>query len=136
MSRISVCRCAVLLCSKGLLDELDYGHLASVATTGTHLEDTGVTAVAALVLGGDLVEELFYNGIVVTLGASLVLGLGFLIFLGKGNVVEVGHDLPAGMELAGAVHILFNLNDLLLVVEDFLLYGSAVLIFADGESLN
>ena len=38
------------------LDELDYGHLGSVATTGTHLEDAGVAAVASLVLGGDLVE--------------------------------------------------------------------------------
>ena len=28
------------------LDELDHGHLSSIATTGTHLEDTGVAAVA------------------------------------------------------------------------------------------
>ena len=66
------------------LDELDHGHLSSIATTGTHLEDTGVAAVASLVLGGDFVEQFLYNRVSVALGAGLVLALRLLSFLAAG----------------------------------------------------
>ena len=66
------------------LDELDHGHLSSIATTGTHLEYTGVAAVASLVLGGDLVEQLLYNGMGMALGAGLVLALDSFSFLAAG----------------------------------------------------
>ncbi len=67
------------------------------------------------------------------LGAGLVLALRLLLVLSGGNVIEIGHDLPAGMELAGQVVGLLDLYDLLLIVAGFLLNGSSVLIFAYSE---
>ena len=43
------------------LDELDHGHLSSIATTGTDLNDSGITTVNVCILRCNLVKQLSYK---------------------------------------------------------------------------
>ena len=66
---------------------------------------------------------------VVALGAVPVLLLGLLVLLGLGHVVQIAHDLTAGMELGRLILGLLLLGDLTLLVVDLFLHHVRVLVF-------
>ena len=59
------------------------------------------------------------------------------MLLDLGYIVEVSHDLLAGMELGGLIDGLFDLDDLLLIIHGLLGDGVCILILghSDGDEL-
>ena len=113
--------------------------LAFVGIQGSELVNAGVATgavllgVASLVLRRDLAEELLHAGILHVLGALGIRLLGLVIQLRLLHVVQIRHDLTAGMQLARGIVLHGHGHGLALVVVKGLLDGDRVIALADGE---